>query len=88
MKPKEGEPPCLQKNTAFPLEYSRTPLYNSCYIEDIRHLYAPDRAQQPGWMYKVNGWFSNYGCHMEDGNAIVRCCTCNGLGGDVGGGNW
>ena len=39
-------------------------------------------------MYKVNGWFPNYGCssyYLEDGDTIVWTYTCNGLGADVGG---
>ena len=38
-------------------------------------------------MYKVNGWFPNYGCSsytVSDGDNIVFCYTCNGLGADVG----
>ena len=38
-------------------------------------------------MYKVNGWFPNYGCSsykLEDGDTIVWCYTCKGLGTDVG----
>ena len=38
-------------------------------------------------MYKVNGWFPNYGCSMyilDAGDEIVWCYTCKGLGTDVG----
>ena len=70
------------------LEYSWTPMYDSYYIEGINHLYEFDCGGQSGWMYKVNGWFPNYGCSsyvLEDGDTIVWCYTCNGLGADVGG---
>ena len=70
------------------LEYSWTPLYNSYYIEGINQLYEFDCGSQSGWMYKVNGWFPNYGCsayHLKDGDVIVWCYTCEGLGEDVGG---
>ena len=70
------------------LEYSWTPMYNSYYIEGINHLYEFDCGNESGWMYKVNGWFPNYGCSaytLEDGDAIVWCYTCQGLGADVGG---
>ncbi len=73
------------------LEYSWTPLYNSYYIEGINHLYEFDCGSESGWMYKVNGWFPNYGCssyYLEDGDSIVWCYTCNGLGADVGGSNF
>lgn len=71
------------------IEYSWTPMYNSYYIEGINHLYEFDCGNESGWMYKVNGWFPNYGCssyYLEDGDTIVWCYTCNGLGADVGGG--
>lgn len=71
------------------LEYSWTPIYDSYYIEGINHLYEFDCGEESGWMYKVNGWFPNYGCSsydLTDGDTIVWCYTCNGLGADVGGG--
>ena len=69
------------------LEYSWTPLYSSYYIEGIHHLYEFDCGEQSGWMYKVNEWFPNYGCSsyaVSDGDVIVWCYTCKGLGADVG----
>lgn len=72
----------------IPLEYSYTPLYESYYIEGINNLYEFDCGEQSGWMYKVNGWFPNYGCSsykLKDGDNIVWTYTCNGLGADVGG---
>lgn len=70
------------------LEYSWTPMYNSYYVEGIHNLYEFDCGSQSGWMYQVNGWFPNYGCSaysVSDGDSIVWCYTCNGLGADVGG---
>ncbi len=70
------------------LEYSWTPMYGSYYIEGINNLYEFDCGNESGWMYKVNGWFPNYGCSsytLETGDVIVWCYTCNGLGADVGG---
>lgn len=69
------------------LEYSYTPIYESYYIEGINQLYEFDCGSESGWMYKVNGRFPNYGCssyYLEDGDTIVWCYTCNGLGADVG----
>lgn len=69
------------------LEYSWTPLYGSYYIEGINNLYEFDCGNESGWMYKVNEWFPNYGCssyELVDGDVIVWCYTCNGLGADVG----
>lgn len=68
------------------LEYSWTPLYESYYIEGINHLYEFDCGEQSGWMYKVNGWFPNYGCssyELSEGDVIVWTYTCKGLGDDV-----
>lgn len=76
---------CASKN--IQIEYSWTPLYGSYYIEGINNLYEFDCGQQSGWMYKVDGWFPNYGCSsykLKDGEAIVWCYTCKGLGEDVG----
>lgn len=70
------------------LEYSWTPMYNSYYIEGINHLYEFDCGNESGWMYKVNGWFPNYGCSaypLKNGDVIVWTYTCKGLGADVGG---
>lgn len=72
----------------IPLEYSWTPVYDSYYVEGIQHLYEFDCGARSGWMYEVNGWFPNYGCSsytLSDGDSVVWCYTCIGLGADVGG---
>ena len=69
------------------LEYSWTLLYDSYYVEGINHLYEFDCGFESGWMYKVNGWFPNYGCsayELQGGEEIVWVYTCTGLGTDVG----
>lgn len=68
------------------MESSWTPIYNSAYVEGIANLYEFDVGSQSGWMYKVNGWFPNYGCsryQVEDGDVICWVYTCD-LGADVG----
>ena len=68
------------------IEYSWTPIYGSYYIEGINYLYEKDCGEDSGWMYKVNGWFPNYGCsdyEVSDGDVIVWCYSCNGYGEDV-----
>ncbi|MBR6113613.1 MAG: DUF4430 domain-containing protein [Oscillospiraceae bacterium] len=73
------------------IEYSWTPLYNSYYVEGINHLYEFDCGAESGWMYKVNGWFPNYGASsyvMQEGDSMVWSYTCVGLGVDVGGQAW
>ena len=68
------------------MEFRNDPLYSGAYIEGINHLYELDGGSGSGWMYKVNGWFPNYGCSqykMKDGDKMVWCYTCN-IGKDVG----
>lgn len=68
------------------MEYSWTPMYNSAYVEGIANLYEFDVGSLSGWMYKVNGWFPNYGCsryQLQDGDTVCWVYTCD-LGADVG----
>ncbi len=74
----------------IPIEYSWTPVFDSYYVEGINNLYEFDCGFESGWMYRVNGWFPNYGCSsykLSGGEFIVFDYTCNGLGEDVGAGN-
>ena len=69
------------------MEFEDTPMYNSAYIEGINNLYEFDCGELSGWMYKVNGWFPNYGCsryQLQAGDVVEWVYTCN-LGIDVGG---
>lgn len=75
------------KQRGIHMEFENTPLYNSAYIEGIGNLYEFDAGDLSGWMYKVNGWFPNYGCsryQLKDGDRIEWVYTCD-LGNDVGG---
>lgn len=77
---------CTEKK--IHLEFSWTPIYNSAYIEGINNLYELDAGDLSGWMYKVNGWFPNYGCsryQLKDGDTVCLVYTCD-CGNDVGGG--
>ena len=68
------------------MEFEFTPMYNSAYIEGIHNLYEFDCGDLSGWMYKVNGWFPNYGCsryQLKQGDVIEWVYTCD-LGKDVG----
>lgn len=74
------------KEKKIHMEYVFTPVYNSVYIEGIHNLYEFDCGPLSGWMYKVNGWFPNYGCSrykLEEGDVIEWVYTCD-LGQDVG----
>ena len=61
------------KQQKIHMEFTNTPVYNSAYIEGIGNLYEFDVGNLSGWMYKVNGWFPNYGCsryQLKDGDVI------------------
>ena len=69
------------------MEFSNNPMFNSVYIEGINNLYEFDCGELSGWMYKVNGWFPNYGCSnytLKQDDVIEWVYTCD-LGKDVGG---
>ena len=77
------------KENGIHLESSWTPIYNSAYIEGIHNLYEFDCGALSGWMYRVNGWYPNYGCsryQLQDGDVVEWRYTCD-LGNDVGGKN-
>lgn len=68
------------------MEASFTPLYNSAYVEGIHNLYEFDCGNLSGWMYRVNGWYPNYGCSryaLAEGDTVEWRYTCD-LGKDVG----
>lgn len=75
------------KQQKIHMEYENTPMYNSAYIEGVHNLYEFDCGELSGWMYRVNGWFPNYGCsryQLKEGDEINWVYTCD-LGIDVGG---
>lgn len=70
------------------MESAYTPAYGSYYVEGINQIYEFDCGSNSGWMFRVNGWYPNYGCssyQVEDGDRIEWKYTCN-LGSDIGGG--
>lgn len=74
------------KDAGIHMEFVFTPIYNSAYVEGINNLYEFDCGPLSGWMYKVNGWFPNYGASrykLEEGDIINWVYTCD-LGADVG----
>lgn len=75
------------KKAKIHMEFENTPMYNSAYIEGINNLYEFDGGELSGWMYKVNGWFPNYGAsryQIQESDVIEWVYTCD-LGRDVGG---
>lgn len=76
------------KNNKIHMEFSMTPIYNSAYIEGINNIYEFDCGEGSGWMYRVNGWYPNYGLSryiLEEGDQVEMIYTCD-LGRDIGGG--
>lgn len=76
------------KENGIQMDASWTPMYNSAYVEGIGNLYEFDCGSGSGWMYRVNGWYPNYGCsryRLAQGETVEWRYTCD-LGADIGGG--
>ena len=76
------------RDNGIQMDASWSGKYGSAYVEGIANLYEFDVGSGSGWMYKVNGWFPNYGCSgytLSQGDVISWVYTCD-LGDDVGGG--
>ena len=74
------------RDNGIQMESSRSPEYNSAYVEGIANIYEKNVGSTSGWMYKVNGWFPNYGCSsytLSQGDVVCWEYTCD-LGADVG----
>lgn len=75
----------LQKSKVH-FEFSKTPAYNSVYVEGINNLYEFDCGELSGWMYRVNGEFFSFGCSqytVHDGDKIEWLYSCD-MGADLG----
>lgn len=75
------------KQNRIHMEFENVPIYNSAYIEGIGNLYEFDCGELSGWMYRVNGWFPNYGCSryaLKPGDRVEWLFTCDS-GADIGG---
>lgn len=78
----------VTKQNKIQMEFTKTPAYNSVYIEGINNLYEFDCGSLSGWMYSVNGNFPKFGCSLyslKKGDVVQFVYTCD-LGKDVGGG--
>ena len=72
------------------MTHRNTPIYNSAYVEAINNLYEFDVGELSGWMYKVNGWYPNYGCsryQLQPGDVVEWHYSCD-LGRDLEGASW
>ena len=68
------------KSAKIHLEFSKTPAFNSMYIEGIANIYAFDAGELSGWVYRVNGIVPSYSCSeyiVADGDNIEFIYTCN-----------
>ena len=57
------------------------------YVTRIGPLAENDFGPSSGWLFKVNGWFPNYGSskyEVEAGDVIVWAYSCEGGGTDLG----
>ena len=68
------------KSNNILFEFTKTPAYNSVYIEGIANLYEFDCGELSGWLYRVNGIKPTYGCsqyQLENGDKIEFFYSCN-----------
>lgn len=75
------------KNNKIHMEFVKTPIYNSAYIEGIHNIYELDGGEASGWMYSVNGRFPQGGAStyiVEPNDRIHWVYSCD-LGKDVSG---
>lgn len=76
---------CVQKGIR--LDYKYLPIIRGYYITGIGGLSEFDCGKESGWLYRVNGWYPNYGCYscyLADGDRVVFTYTCEGYGTDLG----
>lgn len=74
------------RENKIPLEFTKTPVYDSAYIEGIGNLYEFDLGPGSGWHYCVNGVYPAYSGSeytLCDGDVLQYRYTCD-LGADIG----
>lgn len=74
------------KKNNIHMEFVKTPVYNSAYVEGIGNFYEFDCGDLSGWMCKVNGQFLKCGPSdyiLKDKDKVEWVYTCD-LGKDVG----
>ena len=78
------------RNEGIPMDYTYTVLYEGFYVSEIAGFRELTNGPYSGWLYKVNGWYPNYGSsnyEVNEGDEIVWAYTCNG-GIDLGREDW
>ncbi len=61
-------------------EFSKSPIYDSVYIEGIANLYQKDCGDMSGWLYKLNGEIPDIalsGVYPQDGDTIEIYYSCD-----------
>ena len=69
------------------IDYKYLPLIKGYYITGIGGLSEFDCGKSSGWLYRVNGWYPNYGCYscyLKGGDKVLFAYTCDGYGRDIG----
>lgn len=75
------------RDNGIHMEFVKTPIYNSAYIEGIHNIYEFDGGEGSGWMYSVNGAFPQKGAStyiIQANDRIHWAYSCD-FGKDVGG---
>jgi hypothetical protein len=75
------------KDNGIHMEFVKTPIYNSAYIEGIHNIYEFDAGEASGWMYSVNGKFPQKGAstYVLQANDRIHWAFSFDLGRDIGG---
>lgn len=76
----------VMRDNKIPMEFSKTPAYNSVYLEGIANLYEFDCGALSGWQYRVNGVFLSFASSeykVKSGDKIEFLYTCD-MGHDIG----
>jgi len=68
------------------MAFRNVPIFGSAYVMGINNIFEFDVGELSGWMYRVNGWFPNFGSSLyilSPGDVIEWVYTVD-LGRDVG----
>ena len=79
------------KTAGIDLGYNYTVVFGGYYITAIGGLSENDYGNGSGWLFRVNGWFPNYGAgryEVEDGDTVEWHYSCEGSGADLGRESW
>jgi hypothetical protein len=73
------------------VEYDYLVMIGGYYVTGIDGLGANEYGDTSGWLYKVNGWYPNFGAskyEVMDGDVIVWAYSCDGGSTDLGREEW